>query len=155
AMRKQLAWSDALVWLLPCATYLAIQFWMMSRWGYFPVVAGMGNIGRMPFVELISFAAWTLRIWSAPSIPSLLYHLFLSAELIFIVGIAVLAVLAWRTSSITPGIKFGWAAYVLLGVCFSKMIWVEDWSFLRACAELMALGFLILIGARERVLLRI
>lgn len=155
AMRRQLAWSDAMVWLLPCATYVAIQLWMFSRWGQFPVLAGGGNVDRVPLLTLISFAAWAMRIWTAPSILSLLYHFFLSGELIFIVGLIALATAEFKTSSITPGIKFGWAAYVLLAAFFSNMIWVEDWSFLRACCELMALGFAILIGARMRPLLRI
>jgi hypothetical protein len=84
-----------------------------------------------------------------------LYHLFLFTELVFLGETILSAGVAFRRSEVVSEIKLAWLTYLVFAAFFSNRIWVEDWSFMRACQELMVLGLMILIGTRERKWLQI
>jgi hypothetical protein len=78
-----------------------------------------------------------------------------TGELLFLAGIIFLAARVCRSSSIDPEVKFAWLCYLVLATFYSKLIWTEDWAFMRGCAELIVLSFVILLGSRNRRSLQI
>jgi len=153
--RKQSRWTDSIALLIPIATYVMVQLWMFSRWKEFAVITGQGNLDRVPLWSLVSFVMHTVRIWEAPSLPSLLYHLLVITELAYLGATILLAAFALMRSEVASEIKLAWLTYLVLAAFFSNFIWVEDWAFMRACQELLVLSLIVLIGARERRRLQI
>lgn len=155
AIRKRAPWTDSVALLIPVATYVLVQVWMFIRWNDNGILGGRGNLDHYPLMSLVSLIAHAAWFWDVRSFASLLYHLSLLAELGFIGEIILLAALVCRRSGIASEIKFAWLMYLVLAAFFSNAIWVEDWAFMRACGEPLALGLLILMGARERRWLQI
>jgi hypothetical protein len=52
-------------------------------------------------------------------------------------------------------LKLGWVGYAALAAFYSRHIWVDDWACMRACADLLAMGYLMILGARDERLDRI
>ena len=92
-----------------------------------------------------------------PGLPTaeLLQRFFLVGELLFLGGMVILAASVSIRSAVDLGVKFAWLMYMVLAMSLSNYVWVEDWAFMRGCGELLALGIVILIGARDRRLLSI
>jgi len=83
------------------------------------------------------------------------FHPFLLIELLFLGAMILLAAIVSIRSTVSPGVKLAWLLYLALAAFLSGGVWVEDWAFMRGCGELMVLGFIIVLGARQRRLLPI
>jgi hypothetical protein len=147
ALRKQSAWAESVLLMIPLATYAAWQLWIFARWGTFGPAAGSGNLQRVPLSAVI------LLVQAVHS--ALGYQPLQLIELLFLGGMVVLAASVFIQSTVNPGVKLAWLFYLALVAFLSSAVWVEDWAFMRGCAELMVLGFIIVMGARERRLLPI
>ena len=148
ALRRQSAWTESVLLAIPLATYAVWQLWIFARWGTFGFAAGSGSLDHFPLKS-----AGILLIQAVQS--ALGFHPFLLVELLFLGAMTLLAAIVSIRSTVDSGVKLAWLMYLALVVFLSRLVWVEDWAFMRASAELMVLGFIIVIGARERRLLPI
>ena len=155
AIRKESAWTNAMFMLIPIGTYGVVQLVMFARWGEFPLQAGHVNLQLIPFSSMVPYVVWAFRIWASPSLRSFISHLLSCGELLFIAELVLLASATINQTVATNGTKVAWFGYIVVATLFSNNIWVEDWSFLRACAELMVLSLVILMGAHNERLLKI
>jgi hypothetical protein len=148
ALRRQSAWTESVLLAIPLATYAVWQLWIVARWGTFGSAAGSGTLD--------GFALKSAGILLIQAVQSALgFHPFLLVELLFLGAMTLLAAIVSIRSTVDSGVKLAWLMYLALVVFLSRLVWVEDWAFMRASAELMVLGFIIVIGARERRLLPI
>jgi hypothetical protein len=147
ALRRQSAWTESVLLMIPLATCAAWQLWIFARWGTFGPAAGSGNLHGVPLAAVI------LLIQAAHA--ALGFHPFLLIELLFLGAMILLAASVSIRSTVSPGVKLAWLLYLALAAFLSGGVWVEDWAFMRGCGELMVLGFIIVLGARERRLLPI
>ena len=148
ALRRQSAWTESVRLAIPLATYAVWQLWIVARWGTFGSAAGSGTLD--------GFALKSAGILLIQAVQSALgFHPFLLVELLFLGAMTLLAAIVSIRSTVDSGVKLAWLMYLALVVFLSRLVWVEDWAFMRASAELMVLGFIIVIGARERRLLPI
>ena len=148
ALWRQTAWTESVLLVIPLATYTVWQLWIFARWGTFGPAAGSRNLDGVPLKS-----AGILLIQAVQS--ALAFHPFLVVELLFLGAMTSVAAIVSIRSTVDPGVKLAWLMYVALAAFLSGAVWVEDWAFMRGCAELMVLGFIIVIGARERRLLPI
>jgi hypothetical protein len=142
-------WKTVMPWTIPLATWTTWQLWLYATWG---VVAARRRTTNnsytaiskgLPFSGLIPTLSHALRLAAT-------VQLQLLGELSLISLIAVLAAIQIFRSSAYSGVKLAWLAYLFLVLLLSQNIWVEDWAFLRATADLMMLSLIIMFGARKR-----
>lgn len=154
SLQKQSPWSKSIPFAIPLATYVSWQLCIRVRWGQSGFAVGRGNLDPS-FSSLLSFVVQATHF--APGLPTaeLLQRFFLVGELLFLGGMVILAAIVSLRSAVDPGVKFAWLMYMVLAMSLSNLVWVEDWAFMRGCGELLALGILILMGARDRRFLSI
>jgi hypothetical protein len=155
ALRKQSSWSDGIGLAIPLATYAAWQCRIRMAWGEWGFQTGHHNFLNVPFAALGPFVLKVFRVWIGTSTFQVLNHLLQAGELLLLLGIIFIAALVYKRSSIDPEVKVAWLAYLVLVTFYSKLIWSEDWAFMRGCAELMVLSLVVLLGSRSRRLLRL
>ncbi len=148
SLRRQSAWTESVLLAMPLAAFVAWQLWIFARWGTFGPAEGSRNLAGLPFRS-----AGILFIRSVHF--ALGFHPFQLVELLFLGAMILLVTMVFIRSTVDPGVKLAWLIYLALAAFLSGAIWVEDWAFLRGCEELMVLGFIIVMGARERRLLPI
>jgi hypothetical protein len=129
-------------WYFIAAPPVVLLLWqtiIYLRWGHWPSAGGAGNIGA-PFEGLISFVQKVSGIADR-------YDVLFLAELRYMLVIALLtaAVLLWTRAP--RAVRAGWLFYVALGMLFTNLIWVDDWSYLRALMEAHLLAAIILLGS--------
>jgi hypothetical protein len=150
-LRRQSEWTETLWLMIPLLTYAAWQLWIFARWGTLGVAAGSANLNAFP---LKSFAL--LFIHGAQSALTLdsfgrtAEGLMVCAELVFLGAMVGLAAITSARSEVGPGVKLAWLLYLLLAAFLSRSVWSDDWAFTRGCAELIILGFAIVLGSGER-----
>jgi hypothetical protein len=150
SLQKQSTWSKSIPYTIPLAVYTSWQLFIRVRWGQCGFLVGKGNLDRVPLSSLISFVAQAAHFAPGLPGPEFRQHLFLIGELLFLGEMVSLAAIASFRSMVDPGVKLAWAIYLLLAVCLSSYVWVEDWAFMRGCGELLALSIVIMMGARDR-----
>jgi hypothetical protein len=140
---KKARWSEGACLIIPLATFAAWQLWIAATWGYAGVLFGRAY-GLGPLMSALSaFVAGLLSGFPTA-------HKVLGlCELTLLGGTTLLAALALSRSPIDGGVKLAWAAYFVLACKLSGAVWFEDWEFMRGTAELILLGFLILLSSRE------
>jgi len=153
--QKRSTWSQSSLFAIPLATYAAWQLCLRVRWGHFGLVGGNANLGRVPLTSLISFVVQAAHFPRGLPIAQFMQRLFLVGELLFLGEMVILAAIVSVRSPVDPGVKLAWLFYFVLAVCLSEIVWVEDWAFMRGCGEMLALGIVILMGARDRRFLSI
>ncbi len=150
-LRRQSAWTETLWLMIPLLTYAAWQLWIFARWGTLGAAAGSANLNVFP---LKSIALLLIQgVQSALTLDSFRRSaagLMVCVELVFLGAMVGLAAITLIPSAVSPGVKIAWFLYLLLGAFLSRAVWAEDWAFMRGCAELIILGFIIMIGARKR-----
>jgi hypothetical protein len=127
---------------LPIVTFLIWQTALLYNWRELPVLAGKMNIG-IPFSGFISFfldASTFQTPLQRRSFP----------ELILLIVFAFGVVWRLRSSAAAAHEALSWFFYVALALSLSRVIWVEDWAYLRAISEFCVLGTIIVIGASSR-----
>ncbi len=146
-LRRQSAWTESVRLAIPLMAYAAWQLWIFARWGKLAAAATSGNVLGFPFqgvgISLIQ------AVHSAHGL-----HSFVLIEFLFLGAMILLAAIALVQSAVDPGVKLAWLIYLALAASLSSAVWV-DWSLMRGCEELIVLGLIIVIGARERRLLPI
>lgn len=130
------SWHQGIVPPLVMALW---HFTLYLRWGEFPSEQGSGNVGA-PFVGVMEFAleiadrqnrwesVWLIELW------------FLAA-----IALLTLGVLWWSRAELY--VKISYVGYFGLAAVLTRLIWVEDWSFMRALTELHMMAAIILLGA--------
>lgn len=139
--RRPLAWLPG---ALPLAVYGVCQAFLALRWGVAPVVRGGGNIGS-PLAGLVPFVR---DVFGTRSPVTDLWGIELCFLAIFAAGVF------WtlRTTRTPPAMRIAWGLYGLLALVLTRMVWCEDWAFLRAISEFYCLGTIALLGTRWRLL---
>jgi hypothetical protein len=129
-------------WHLVVVPPVVLLMWhvvIALRWGHWPISGGSGNIGP-PFEGLTSFVQ---RVSGSTD----RYDLLFLAELRYMLVIALLTVAVLVSTRAPMVIRAGWSLYVALAIFFTGMIWVDDWSYLRALMEAHLLAAVILLGS--------
>src|SRR5208283_5398009 len=156
AWRRQSAWSESVLLLIPIMTYAAWQIWLLARWGTLGSAGGKANLVGIPLQSVSLLLARAVQSTIAHNnFRSTALGLMICTELAFLGAMVLVAAIASRRSAVSPGVKLAWLFYLVLAAFLSSAVWVEDWAFMRGCAEALVLGFIIVIGARERGLSRI
>src|SRR5262249_8765623 len=131
---------------LPIVIFLIWQTALYINWGKFPILAGKSALA-IPFSGLIRLLldVFTLR---TPLQRRLFPELILLA--VFISGV----IYHLRFTAAAAREIFSWLLFLLLVLSASRVIWVDDWAYLRASSELSVLGAIIIIGASSRARVR-
>jgi len=138
---KKARWSEGACLVIPLATFAAWQLWIAATWGYAGIASGRDNdLG--PLMKAVSaFVAGLLTGFPTAD------KVFGLGEFTLLGGTTLLAAMAIPRSPIDDGVKLAWVAYLVLACKLSGAVWIEDWAFMRGTAELMVLGFLILLSS--------
>jgi hypothetical protein len=129
------------VLLVPLAGYLGWQAWLAHRWGEWPSAAGGPSPGLpiiAPVASVLDGAGDLLALDRA----HVLAHIWVVERLLLLSFVIVVA-LALRASRLDPDIKTGAAVALLVPLTLD---WHADVQFLRASAEAVVLGTLVLLG---------
>src|SRR5262249_5543329 len=127
----------------PIVIFLIWQTALLFNWQELPVLAGKMNIG-FPFSGFFSFlldAATFQTPLQRRSFPELI--------LLIIFTFGVMCRL--RSTDASAHEVLSWFLYVALALSYSRVIWIEDWAYLRAVSEFCVLGMIIVIGSGSRI----
>lgn len=133
----------ALAGLAPVVVGAAWQVVLLLRWGQMGLFAdGPKNIGAPLGGIREALYYWPTLPWPAE------YLRTNQAEGLYLLALAALvaATLVTRRSGAFLGLA--WAGYLLMGLCLSLVVWIEDWAFMRAMMEYGVTSLLILTTAR-------
>ncbi len=154
--RRQSAWIESVLLVIPIVTYVTWQMWLLARWGTLGSTGGKANLSGIPLGSASLLLVRAIRSMVAlETFRSAATGLMICGELLFLGVMILVAAIAAPRSAVSPGVKLGWLFYLVLAAFLSGAIWVEDWSFMRGSAEALVLGFMIVIGARDQRLSRI
>ena len=136
----------ALAGLTPLLVALGWQVTLLLRWGAMGALAGgPANIGP-PFGGIVRApAAWLANHWPGA---------YLAANVmegVYLLALVVLVALTLWARRRVSYLALVWASYLLLGLCLTIVVWLEDWAFMRAMMEFGVTSLLILTTARQRV----
>jgi hypothetical protein len=137
---KALPWR---LFLFPLITYGAWQVFLFYRWEQLSLSGRMHTLG-LPLLGFIRFFLSTAALTTASQ------RLWF-VELWFIVAFAVSVVCALGSTVAWKHEKLSWSLYVILVALLTRVVWVEDWAFLRALPEFYVLGAIIVIGSRVKM----
>lgn len=146
-LRRQTNWTESACLMIPLGSFAAWQLSIFATWGMLGDFSGTGVLA-FPGKALVMLIAQAIEL-------SIRFHPLLLAELTLLGGTTALAAISFFRSAIERGVKVAWIGYLVLACLLSGRVWVEDWAFMRATAELMVLSLIILISARRRASLRV
>ncbi len=134
-----------LLFLLPLIFYSLWQVWLFQQWGALPLLSRDELTGSpLPFSDFItsflhnaSLETHHQRLWFA--------------EMCFLTAFAVTALYSLRSSSARPHEKLSWLLYGVLVSTLSRLIWVEDWGFMRILSEFYVLGTIVILGSQSKL----
>lgn len=125
---------------VPIAVFTVWQVLLFYNWGKFPIFAsGEANFG-IPFVAPAAFALHALRTLQRPNI----------VELFYLVGFAFAVFYFLRSTAASTLEIFGALLFAALAVSLGRVVWTEDWTFLRAVSQFCVLGTIVVIGAKPK-----
>jgi hypothetical protein len=125
---------------VPMAVFAVWQLGLFYNWGKFPIFASSEANFGIPFVAPAAFALHTLRTLQRPN----------TIELFFLAGFAF-AVFYYLRSTAASMLEISAALlFAVLAVSLGRVVWTEDWTFLRAVSQFCVLGTIILIGAKTK-----
>jgi hypothetical protein len=134
-------WYDRLIpgfRMLPLFLFFLWQVWLFVHWGMWPLSAAPNNLG-WPFAGVAGF------VQQIAVSPDRLQSIWL-----FEIGLILLSVLAacsvYRTTTAGPLEQYAWLLYAILVASLTRAVWVEDWAFLRASAELVLFGTILVLN---------
>jgi hypothetical protein len=85
--------------------------------------------------------------WPSLSWPAI--YLFTNqAEALYLLALGALVAVALARQRSGAFLGLAWAAYLLMGLCLSSIVWIEDWAFMRAMMEYGVTSLLLLTTAR-------
>jgi hypothetical protein len=125
---------------VPCAIFAVLQVVLFRNWGTFPIHASNESNLGIPLVGVAGFALNTLRTLQRPAI----------IELVFLIIFSLGVLYHLRSSFTSPLEKLAPIAFAALAVSLGRVVWTEDWTFLRAVSQFCVLGTIVLMGARSR-----
>jgi hypothetical protein len=128
---------------IPLLAFVGWQVFLWIRWGALPVLATNNNVAP-PLAGLLIFVG-ALDPW--PQTPAAWVRVI---EIAGATLIAVVVILALRSTRISWPIRQAWVAYSVMALLLSRAVWESDWHILRALAEWHVLGVLILMGSAHR-----
>ncbi|HKQ73842.1 MAG TPA: hypothetical protein VJ810_08960 [Blastocatellia bacterium] len=127
---------------LPIVTFLIWQMALLINWQELPFLAGKMNIG-VPFSGFISFFLDASNLQTPLQRRSF-------PELMLLIAFAFGVIYHIRSSAASFHEALSWFFYGALALSYSRVIWIEDWAYLRAVSEFCVLGMIIVIGAGSR-----
>jgi hypothetical protein len=136
---RRRSWVHCATAALPFVVWLGWQLAIRTAYGEFgalPRGGGLPNLGR-PLVGVLSFVA---KCWQSPGIWQQLWLV----EIGVLVVLAAGALVGWRAVPGWPLEKIAWPAYLVMMLCLTRAVWVEDWAFLRVGSEFAVLGALLI-----------
>ncbi len=128
--------------MLPIVIFLIWQIALRVNWGEFPILAGKTNMG-IPFSGFIG-----LLLDTSPLRTPLQRRIFPELILLMVFGLSVIYHI--RSTAAAAHEIFPWFLYLVLALSLSRVVWVDDWAYLRAVSEFCVLGIIIVIGANSR-----
>ena len=128
--------------LIPFLSLAGWQIFLTSRWGQLPFQGGSMNLG-VPFNGLVGFILDTLHLGTPRTY---LWFVELCFLLLFTAGVAH----ASRVTRASVAERLIWLLYGLLACALTRLVWVEDWAFLRVLSEFYVIGAVILIGSGSK-----
>ena len=136
---KTVAWPVALI---PLATFSLWQGLLYLRWGQFGLGASARRLG-LPLAGLVG--AYAENADAVRGLPVLWL-----VEVGLLLALAAAVLLSFRASAASALEKVSWVLSAVLALFLSRVVWVEDWAFLRAVSEFYVLGAIILLGSPSR-----
>jgi hypothetical protein len=131
---------------LPIVIFLTWQTALRINWGEFPIIAGKSALD-IPSAGLFRLLLDVLTL-RTPLQRRLFPELILLA--VFTSGV----IYHLRLTAAAAREIFSWLLYLLLVLSASRVVWIDDWAYLRASSELSVLGAIIIIGASSRARVR-
>lgn len=129
---------------LPIVIFLIWQLALRANWGVFPSMSGKSSIMAIPFSGFLGL----LRDTSSLQTP-LQRRIF--PELIMLSIFAFSVIYHLRTTAAAAHEICSWFLYLALALSLGRVVWIDDWAYLRALSEFSVLGIIILIGSSPRV----
>lgn len=130
--RRGEAWTAG----IPLVLALAWQVRLWEHWGVFPVLDGGGDNLGLPLAGVVRSvqAAWP---------PTNMFRRVHLLEVASFLGVLALAgTCVWR-ANLDVRLRLAWLGNLLLALCLSYNVWVEDWAFLRTLSECLTLTVLV------------
>lgn len=137
-------WRGAtLAGLAPLVVGAAWQVILLLRWGQMGLFAdGPKNIGAPLGGIREAMIRWPSLSWPA------IYLFTNQAEALYLLALGALVAVALARQRSGAFLGLAWAAYLLMGLCLSAIVWIEDWAFMRAMMEYGVTSLLLLTTAR-------
>lgn len=127
------------LFVIPIFVFVSWQAIMILVWGFSSPTMGVTRVLTIPFIGFLQFFIENLdsnnylnRIWLIEQIGILVFF--------------IAVILNLTQSKISLAIKISWISYFLFLFTLNNLVWVEDWSFMRALSEFYLLGGIILIS---------
>ncbi|MBO0860758.1 MAG: hypothetical protein J2P21_20195 [Chloracidobacterium sp.] len=127
---------------LPIVIFLIWQTALRINWGEFPIIIGKSALG-IPFAGLVRLLLDVLTL-QTPLQRRLFPELILLS--VFVFGV----IYYLRATTAEAHLIFSWILYLVLVLSASRVVWADDWGYLRASSEFCALGVIIIIAASSR-----
>jgi hypothetical protein len=124
---------------LPVAAFCAWQLTLFALIGRIPLLTSETAVGA-PFAALV-------RLFIDASALDNRFRRIWFLELLVFVGFVALVLRAMRSSAASRLEKTAFVLALGLAIPLSRVVWVEDWAFMRALSELHVFGALVVIGS--------
>ncbi len=139
-------WRGAtLAGLAPLVVVVGWQVGLIWHWGQLGLQGGGHNFG-WPFAGILQAP----HVWQTTGWPGYLVDTHY-LEGLYLAALALLTAFTVWTQRSADNVALAWAAYLLMSVCLTILVWLEDWSFLRTVVEFGVSSLFILISARWAV----
>ncbi len=135
----------ALAGLAPLVVVVGWQVVLILHWGQIGLQGGGHNFG-WPFAGILQAP----HVWQTTGWPGYLVDTHY-LEGLYLAALALLTAFTVWTQRRADNVALAWAAYLLMSVCLTILVWLEDWSFLRTVVEFGVSSLFILISARWAV----
>ncbi|HLY31376.1 MAG TPA: hypothetical protein VKQ36_10125 [Ktedonobacterales bacterium] len=128
--------------VVPLLVFVCWQGLLFVVWGQTAFASGAGNL-EAPLGGIAHLLGQVAKLES-PKQEATYWELWYLLIYGFFVGVS------WRISQTPLYQRLAWLGFVVLDLCLSTLVWVDDWAFLRGLSEFYLLGALILLGGRTR-----
>jgi len=137
--------AEAVRWYffgVPVVIFVIWQVVLFFNWGVFPIHAsGNSNLG-IPFVAPVTFLMGSFLRTPFQR------HYFIEA--IFLIGFTIGILYHLRATTASSLEIVAWLLYAAVAVSLSRVVWTEDWTFLRAVSQFCVLGTIVIIASKYK-----
>lgn len=129
--------------VLPIVVYGFWHLWLYFHWlSQGNIDLGISNNIGVPFAGIFRFFM-SIPLFSSPM------QMAFSLELIFFVIFIFLIVISIYKTRAPLYMVISWLIYLVVCLCLTTSVWVDDYAFMRALSELYILGLIILLSAKD------